>query len=113
MLVYAWGLYAHRKRYNFIADSTCPQCGFKIENEVHYLLNCPRYAIQRAVLVGSITDKIENSPNLNIFIPPRNKLETDNLVNLLLRGSSELSEEININISKAVQVYVMSTRRFL
>ena len=48
------GLTAHRKKYNFVPSNVCPYCGAKPEDVAHYLLSCPRFAIPRAALVGTI-----------------------------------------------------------
>lgn len=107
------GLNAHRKKYNFIPDNTCPKCGIKPEDETHYLVKCPAYAIHRAVLLGTVIDIVENCPDLNVSIPPRNKLETVNLATLLLKGSSVLSFEKNTDLFKAVQSYIVESNRFI
>ena len=107
------GLNAHRKKYNFIPNSACPMCGIKPENEVHYFIKCPHYAIQRAAIMGTISTLIDENQILNINILPRNKPETDALISLLLRGSPHLSFEANIGLARAVQIFIKETKRLL
>ena len=42
-------LYAHLHRINRSTTSTCPTCGEAPETPTHYLLDCPTYAIHRAI----------------------------------------------------------------
>ena len=58
------GLNAHRKHYHFIDHSSCPNCHYKIEDTVHYLLRCPSYAAQRAEMLADLTQFIPDLPVL-------------------------------------------------
>ena len=42
-------LYAHLHRINRSTTSTCPTCGEAPETPTHFLLDCPTYAIHRAI----------------------------------------------------------------
>ena len=42
-------------------DKNCPVCGLNIEDEIHFLFNCPKYSSIRDVFFT----KIDNSPNYN------------------------------------------------
>ena len=75
------GLNAHRRKYNFITHNECPKCGGKPEDEVHFFTKCPNYAIQRAVLVGTIT------PLITISATPLSRAESVILTSILLNGS--------------------------
>ena len=48
------GLNEHLKHYHFIDNSTCLKCQAKIEDPIHYLLQCPAYAAQSAELIASL-----------------------------------------------------------
>ena len=40
----------HRRKNNFVDDSSCPKCGHKPESESHFFLHCPAYVAQRQAL---------------------------------------------------------------
>ena len=103
-------LNAHRKKYNFIRINDCPLCGTKPENETHFLLKCPGHAIPRTVLMGTITPIIATLPDIEI--PPRTKLNFENLTALLLNGHPDLTMELNTHIFSAVQVHINESHRF-
>ena len=42
-------LYAYLKRINKSLTNTCPTCAEAPETPAHYLLDCPSYAIHRAI----------------------------------------------------------------
>ncbi len=57
------GLNAHRRKYNFINDNTCPLCNMKAQNTYHYFLVCPVLATPRATLLTRVSQVLSNIPN--------------------------------------------------
>mgnify|MGYP001551431377 FL=1 len=49
------GLNAHRRRYHFIENGRCPNCLFKIEDTLHFVLHCPSYAAHRAEMLDHLS----------------------------------------------------------
>ena len=106
------GLNAHRKKYNFILHNECPNCGGRPEDEVHFLTKCPKYAIQRAVLVRTITPLLNNVQIPNLSPSPRVNAGFVALTHLLLSGNPALSPEDTITLFTAVQIFISDTLRF-
>jgi hypothetical protein len=104
-------LNCHRKKYNFIRHNTCPLCGNKPENEVHFFLKCPDLVIQRTVLMGTITPIIDGT--VNFSIPTSSTGHHNELVMLLLYGCPELNYDQNILLFSAVQIYITQSHRFM
>ena len=60
-------------RYDKISrcDRVCPVCGLNIEDEIHFLLNCPKYSSIRDDFFNKIENRIPNYkhiPNLTLII---------------------------------------------
>ena len=106
------GLNAHSKKYNFILYNECPKCGGRPEDEAHFLIKCPNYATQRAVLVGTITPLINKLNIPNLSHSPRVKADYAALSSLLLFRNTNLSLEDNVTLFNAVQSYISGTIRF-
>ena len=83
---------------NHIIDSPRCLCG-ELETADHYLIYCPMHIPERITM-------IQNLSSTNV---PRNTITT----NLLTCGSPLLPLETNLNIFKAVQIYIRATRRFV
>ena len=106
------GLNAHRKKYNYIDCNEYPKYDSRPENDIHFYLQCPAYANQRTILVGTLQHIILSNVNLNINIDPRSKAELTKLNALLLYGDTNLSDDDNITLFKAVHKYIVDTKRF-
>lgn len=78
----------------FLSDNPKCPCGFYSENAKHYLLHCPRYQAIRARTIGLL-----------------DITQTD--ITTLLNGNLQLSMSSNNLIFKAVQDYIVATKRFL
>ena len=89
---------------NLIESPSC-SCGCRCESIPHYLLHCPNFAIQRSRLL----DRLES---LNISVLDFQNLSDSAFVYLLLKGSSFLSSEVNIQILTITQQYLLETKRF-
>ena len=100
-------LYADLYRCNLASDPSC-SCGYRNEDRIHYLMDCPSYVVFRDELFCTIRDEI--SPNVDAHMLPIN--DKNYFVNLLLFGSTEYDVRTNINISNAVQTFVIRTGRF-
>ena len=81
-------------RYNIIKDSRCV-CGYIREGASHFLLNCHLYIEQRTILFH--------------FLHHHN-FRRD--IRTLLFGDSQKDLAQNILLSKAVQTFIKSSRRF-
>ena len=105
-------LNAHRKRYNFIHNNDCPQCGQKPEDELHYFFKCPNYANPRLELMGTIT-AISHRVNVFAFnLPPVTRADYNGLTSLVLFGDSRLNLKDNLLIFDTAQRYIVQTKRF-
>lgn len=85
------------------ADSPSCLCHEKNETVRHYLLCCFLYTIERQVLFNQVTH----------CVPNFKKMSQDNKIDFLLNGSSKLDHQSNIEVTKFVQNYIISTKRFL
>ncbi len=91
-----------------MSDSTSRTCGRATETIKHYMLDCPNYAATRDTLLATIRDTI--APGTH----PRLVLELDpiHLLTILLHGSFELPDPLNVSIFVAVQSFILATGRF-
>ena len=76
-----------------IVESPLCQCG-RIENEYHYIFECPLYTQQRLSLFNSLS------------------LHHNLSINLVLFGETSLSDESNALLFEKVQKYIIDTKRF-
>ena len=87
-------------------DSPECSCHSKFESPEHYFLQCFLYSLERQKLFSLIEHYVPNFPRLN------QKLKLD----VLLRGVEPDNEEftnLNTTLTKAVQNFIMSTKRFI
>ncbi len=96
-----------RFRYNLIADPSC-ECGYHNESVVHYLSDCPLYTDLRHKLLQKVRDCISPGVNPTTFANWDKKYSTQ----ILLKGSEDYHETINITIAHAVQSYITASGRF-
>ena len=94
-------------RNHGVDDPNC-SCGAMLENNVHYFLECPLYARARDELMTIVRDIVSPNVHVNLF----RDLDRLYLVNLLLRGSADLSTMDNIAIAHATQSFIIKTGRF-
>ena len=81
-------------------------CHFHTESPEHYFLDCFLYSPERQILFNLIEHYIPNFPRLN----KKQKLD------IILRGVDIENPEIlstNITLTKAVQKFIISSKRFL
>ena len=90
-----------------IGHSDSPECSchHKFESPEHYFLQCFLYSQERQTMFDLFEHYIPNFPNLN----RKRKLD------IILRGINIDNEEftyLNITLTKAVQNFIISTKRF-
>ena len=89
-------LKAHLHHLHVIDSPSC-QCGHNIEDNNHYLLTCPLYITMRYKLLNTVSQYVHRA---NIS------------ENTLLHGEDGLQKEMNMEIFKAVHLYIKETARF-
>ena len=72
------------------------QCGYRVEDPVHYFFNCPLFTKARRILLGSIHSVTD--------------VEVD--VNTLLYGDPSLNMDINKQIFDSVHIFITDSHRF-
>ena len=80
-------------------------CHCKIENPEHYFIDCFLYSLERQILFGLIEH----------YVPYFKTLNKKQKLDIILRGVDIENEEIlptNITITKAVQRFIISSKRF-
>ena len=88
-----------------LADSPECQCHFKTESPEHFFLQCFLYSPERQILFDLIEHNIPKFPNLN----KKQKLD------IILRGLDIDNPEfiqLNNTLTKYVQNFILSTKRF-
>ena len=94
----------HKLQHNF-ADTLSGNCLCEqgVEDTHHFLLFCPYYATQRAILITSVNEIL-----LNNNLPP-----FENQMQLLLYGNDSLSDSDNRKVLEATLKFIKDSRRFL
>ena len=100
------GLNAHRKKYHFINNSSCPRCNQRLEDSSHYLLVCPSFAAQREAMIAEITRVLPYTQQL-FGNPTRKKLKT--LAEIIINGTRE--KETDRLIFKTTANFILRTKR--
>ncbi len=104
-------LNGHRKSFNFIPTAHCPRCNYHIEDVPHFFFDCPSYTIHRRGLYRSLA--LIMAPGVHFsFIIPVNTNERNNLKDILLNGSKQLTFQENCELFRIVQNYINLTSRF-
>ena len=95
----------HKFKHNF-RDTVNPMCPTNdgIEDTEHFLLLCPSFDIQRQDLLAGISELLR--PFVQIDTLPNNVL-----VQYLLYGNKELSNDINRNILERTLNFIHKTNR--
>ena len=96
----------HKFKLGFSDSPNC-ECGNHEESEKHYLLSCVRYSAEGQAMIQTVSSILTVS-NLNTDFLDR----PDELLELLLKGSSSLSVDTNRLIFAAVMMYIGATGRF-
>ncbi len=81
-------------RVNLSNDPGC-ECGYPLEDSLHYLLECPRFSVCRNQNIGQLR-QIGIEPDIEI----------------LLFGSDNMSEESNTTIFKHVHNFILHSNPF-
>ena len=88
-----------------LSESPDCLCHCKIENPEHYFIDCFLYSLERQILFGLIEH----------YVPYFKTLNKKQKLDIILRGVDIENEEIlptNITITKAVQRFIISSKRF-
>ena len=101
-------LHSDLYKVNIIQQPSCA-CSHPTENSKHFLLFCPKYAQERQKLLLSIVPLLAPGVHSSLII----HLASDRLAHILLFGSKDISDENNVLIFKAVQDFILETRRFI
>ena len=86
------------------AACSCGQC----ETTEHFFFDFPNYATLRSPILASVARLISPGINYNLLLD----IEKSYLLNVLLKGSAELSTEDNKTLFLAVQDFISNTCRF-
>ena len=76
-----------------------------IEDTEHFLLFCPSFDVQRRHLLAGVSVLLQQFVEIN-------SLPNDVLVQILLYGDENLSNEINKSILELTLVFIHNTGRF-
>ena len=78
---------------------------YGIEDTEHFLLLCPSFDVQRRHLLAGVSVLLQQFVEIN-------SLPNDVLVQILLYGDENLSNEINKSILELTLVFIHNTGRF-
>ena len=103
-------LRSHLYNYNLINTPFCENevCDHVVETPSHYLLNCPKYAEERHVMLSEISEIVFPGINHNTIV----NLMPDYLCGVLLQGSETLSLDTNKEIFSHVFKFIDESGRF-
>ena len=100
-------LRSHKKSYGFVdTPSDICMCRLETEDTRHFLFSCPFYATNRAIMIGSVNEILQNN---NLNYPTNFPL---NELNLYLYGISTISPADNKSILIATINFIKNTNRF-
>ena len=104
------GLNSHRRKYNFINNSSCGMCGDKSETALHYFTKCPSYAAQRNILLQEMQAVAPPELHIDIlnFDQPRS---AKRLVDVLIDGTG--NHKIDKTLFDSAHKFIFETKRFL
>ncbi len=100
-------LKAHLHQHHIIDDPYCQFCHNSHENNTHFLLKCPRYNMQRTVMLNKINRLLSDSEIK--LIAMSNKSTTS----LLLQGDIRMDTSTTIKLFKIVQEFIQNSQRFM
>jgi hypothetical protein len=103
------GLASQRFDYKHITDPKCIRCNAKVENPVHYFLNCPAYAAHRAEFLAQTCHVLQINGIVVDFSRTRSK---NFFIDTILKGSILLDDLNNSIIFTFTQDYIRKTQRF-
>jgi hypothetical protein len=81
------GLNQHLFKFNIIDSYSCPHCINTTESPTHFLINCPQYAAERDRMFKAVLRVLCPNVYHSLLLP----YCVDYLVNVMLRGSEDLS----------------------
>jgi hypothetical protein len=103
------GLKAQRHSYHHVTHPRCDYCGAKKEDDMHFFLQCPTFAVARTPLLNGITTLYRSQ---NIVLDLSRTLVKKELTSSLLRGDAKLNEELNTELFELAQNYIHSSKIF-
>jgi hypothetical protein len=94
--------------YNITDSYSCQYCTNTRETPKHFLLTCPKYVAQRDRMLLAVFRTICPRVKYSLLLPSC----LEYLVNVLLKGSEDLTLQENQAIYNAVFLYIDATERF-
>ena len=101
-------LNAHRRKYHFIENSSCPYCAFMKEDIAHYLLKCQRHTAARTTMLNSISIILPETDQPLLELNTNKKISE--LGKILIFGTKD--NKLDLKIFKSVAQYIEKTGRF-
>jgi hypothetical protein len=104
------GISAQRFDYNHIDNPKCPLCPARCEDLAHYFLTCPAHAAHRDEFMRETCHILHSIENFEIEF--RSQRFRNLFINIILKGTSLLSEIDNKRIFEITQRYITNSQRF-
>ena len=101
-------LNSHLFDMNIVPTAAC-SCNFLKEDTSHFLLFCPLHNLPRLQLLRSVTNVLAPGAHPNSLL----NLDSNRLIEIMLYGSVDLSEDLNTVIFAVVQLNITLSRRFV
>jgi hypothetical protein len=104
------GLCSHRFNYKHIQDPKCPTCDAKCEDPAHFFLTCPTYSTQRHTFLPDICEILfANNIEVDFMKRPFRTF----FINMILKGSQDLTLQENERIFSLTKTYILDSHRFI
>ena len=101
-------LNAQRRRYNFIAFSSCPHCQADHEDEMHFFMICTQYTAQRQEMFAQIS---QLTPHLNQLINNiQDRKSQRELLRTIINGTG--TENTDNKLFSIVATFIGKSKRF-
>ena len=102
------GLNAHRHRYHFIDFRDCHMCNSHVEDEIHFIFECPAYAAARQQMLTRLRHVLPRyNHSFNHLNTKRNK---QILAKLFIHGTG--CKEIDTEVFGIVSTFIVTSKRF-
>jgi hypothetical protein len=103
------GLSSQRFDYKHIDNPKCPLCNAPREDPIHYFLLCPNHAEPR---INFLTDSCPILNNNGIDIDFGSQRFRNIFIDIILKGTTMLSDANNVQIFMITQRYIKESQRF-
>ena len=91
-----------------LVESPACSCGFTSEITLHYFFHCHQYDQHREVMFETLTELFQSYPNYLQLL----QLRSRNVIDILIKGSTQLPVNINQQLFTAVLNYIAASGRF-